>query len=101
MLQREEAEARSRLTLHQRVVALAKLVETMSIKVCVCGGAWLGDGSSRLNPCLRPLPACMQMFDLQGRLDSTEQQVSRIESVHGQSASIGILGASEAQSLQV
>ena len=41
MLQREEAEARSRLTLHQRVVALAKLVETMSIKVCVCGG---GDG---------------------------------------------------------
>ena len=58
MLQREEAEARSRLTLHQRVVALAKLVETMSIKVCVCGGGMVGGWIIPPEP-LPPPPPCL------------------------------------------
>ena len=41
------------------------------------------------------------MFDLQGRLDLTQHHVSRMEEAfQGQSSNIGILGGSEAQSLQ-
>ena len=123
---RGEAEEASRRTLHERVVALARLVEAMAVKVrnlTFVGRMPSSPKEERFNgfkqlknppPQLKLVTnvamfdlalassfSLSQMFDLQGRLDLTQHHVSRMEDAsHGQSNSIGILGGSEAQSLQ-